>query len=67
MTQLVIIRKNSNTKKRRRLRLRRSIRQFIISTFIITIGAIALAAMFFGAAIQEQDKLAVMAVAEVQE
>lgn len=65
MTQLVIIRKNSNTKKRRRLR--RTIRQFIISAFIITIGAIALAAMFFGAAIQEQDKLAVMAVAEVQE
>lgn len=65
MTQLVIIRKNSNTKKRRRLR--RTIRQFIISAFIITIGAIALAAMFFGAAIQEQDKLAVMAMAEVQE
>ena len=61
----MIIRKNSNTKKRRRLR--RTIRQFIISAFIITIGAIALAAMFFGAAIQEQDKLAVMAVAEVQE
>ena len=61
----MIIKRNSNTKKRRRLR--RSIRQFIISTFIITIGAIALAAMFFGAAIQEQDKLAVMAVAEVQE
>lgn len=61
----MIIRKNSNTKKRRRLR--RTIRQFIISAFIITIGAIALAAMFFGAAIQEQDKLAVMAMAEVQE
>ena len=61
----MIIKRNSNTKKRRRLR--RSIRQFIISAFIITIGAIALAAMFFGAAIQEQDKLAVMAMAEVQE
>lgn len=57
-----IHRKNS-TKKRR---LKKSIREMIVTFTVSLIGGAILAAMFFGAAIQEQDKLAMMAVAEVQ-
>lgn len=56
-----IHRKNS-TKKRR---LKKSIREMIVTITVSLIGGAILAAMFFGAAIQEQDKLATMAVAEV--
>ena len=56
-----IHRKNS-TKKRR---LKKSIRSAILTLTVSLIGGAILAAMFFGAAIQEQDKLATMEVAEV--
>ena len=56
-----IHRKNS-TKKRR---LKKSILEMILTLTVSLIGGAILAAMLFGAAIQEQDKLAVMAVAEV--
>ena len=55
-------RKNHNTKRRR---LKKSIRETIVTLTVSLIGGAILAAMFFGAAIQEQDKLATMAVAEV--
>lgn len=55
-------RKNHNTKRRR---LKKSIREMIVTVAVSLIGGAILAAMFFGAAIQEQDKLATMAVAEV--
>ena len=56
-------RNNHNTKRRR---LKKSIREMIVTVAVSLIGGAILAAMFFGAAIQEQDKLAMMAVAEVQ-
>lgn len=58
------IHRKNNTKKRR---LKKSIREMIVALTVSLIGGAILAAMFFGAAIQEQGKLAVMAAAEVQE
>ena len=55
-------RKNHNTKRRR---LKKNIREAILTLVASLVGGAILAAMFFGAAIQEQDKLAMMAVAEV--
>lgn len=52
--------------KKKRIRLKKSIREGVVVTLVGLIGAVVLVAMFFGAAIQEQDKLAVMAAAEVE-
>lgn len=49
-----------------RRRLRKNIRETIQICLIGAVGSIALAALFFGASIQEQDKLTVMAAAEVE-
>ena len=51
---------NTNTKKRK-LRLKKSIREGILVTVCSLIGAVLLVSLVIGASIQEQDKLAVMA------
>ena len=64
MVKSKISRAHSNTRRRKR-RLRKNIREAIQVVLIGLIGAVALAALFFGASFQEQEKLAVMASAEV--
>ena len=58
------VRVHSNTNRRKR-RLRKNIREAIQICLIGVIGSVALAALFFGASIQEQDRLTVMAACEV--
>ena len=57
------ISKDSTTKRKRR-RLKKQIREAIITLIVGTIGAIVLNALIIGAAIQETDKLETMAVQE---
>ena len=58
------VRVHSNTRRRKR-RLRKNIREAIQICLIGVIGSVALAALFFGAVVQEASKLETMAVAEV--
>ena len=57
----------ANSSTRRRRRLRKNIREAIQICLIGAIGSVALAALFFGAVVQEASKLETMAVAEVAE
>ena len=59
MTKSKISRAHSSTRRRRRLR--KNIREAIQFCLIGAIGSIALAALFFSASIQEQDRLTIMA------
>ena len=64
MTLSKNVRVHSNTRRRKR-RLRKNIREAIQICLIGTVGSIALAALFFGAVVQEASKLETLAVAEV--
>ena len=64
MVKSKISRAHSNTRRRKR-RLRKNIREAIQICLIGAIGSIALAALFFGAVVQEASKLEIMGVAEV--
>lgn len=55
--------KHHTTKKRRRLR--REIREAIRIILVTVIGSVLIAGMVFGAAVQESEKLAIMASSEV--
>ena len=55
------VRVHSNTRRRKR-RLRKNIREAIQICLIGAVGSIALAALFFGAVVQEQTKLEIMCV-----
>lgn len=46
-------------------RLKRSVREAFLTTLIAAIGAIAMTGMFFGAAIQHQDRVVALAAMEV--
>ena len=62
---IINFQKHHTTHKRKRLK--KSIREAIKLTLICVIGSIALAALFFSASFQEQDRLTIMAVEEVQD
>ena len=56
--------RNHTTKKRRRLR--KEIREAIKIILVTVIGSVLIAGMVFGAAVQESEKLAIMASSEVE-
>jgi len=55
--------KHHTTHKRRRLK--KSIREALKTALICVVGSVLIAALFFGAAFQAQDRVAIMAVEEV--
>lgn len=64
MTKSKNVRVHSNTARKRR-KIRKAIKETILVSVIAMIGAVTMIAILFGAAFQEQDKLAEMAAAEV--
>ena len=60
---IINFRKHHTTHKRKRLK--KSIREALKTALICVIGSVVIAALFFGAAFQESEKLAVMYAAEV--
>lgn len=65
MTKSKISRAHCSTRRRRKLR--KEIKEAIRISVITLIGSVAIAALFFGAVVQESEKLAVMYAAEVAE
>lgn len=61
---IINFRKHHTTHKRKRLK--KSIREALKTALICVIGSVLIAALFFGASFQTQDRLTIMA-AEVQE
>ena len=59
MTKSKISRAHSSTRRRRKLR--KEIRNAIEFILVTVIGAVVISAMVFGASLQEQDRLAIMA------
>lgn len=64
MTKSKISRGHSTTRRRKR-RLRKNIREAIQICLVTLIGSVAIAALFFGAVVQESCKLEAMTSAEV--
>ena len=60
---IINFRKHHTTHKRKRLK--KSIREALKTVLICVVGSVLIAALFFGAAFQAQERMAIMASSEV--